>query len=111
MDTAKISEPFGARLRRRSADKKVRAILILKTPAGVQGQTRQQKVQAIRESATPAIADIDDILNRNGGRRLAKRPNALGHLPVETTVAGLRALAASDHVRAIIEDQPVSLVR
>ena len=53
--------------------------------------------------------DIDEILKKHDGRRLARRPDALGSLPVETTAAGIRALARSRWVQAVFEDQPIHL--
>jgi hypothetical protein len=55
------------------------------------------------------LQEVDAILARFHGRRLAEGPNALGYIPVETTSSGIRALAQSDSVRGIIEDQPVRL--
>jgi hypothetical protein len=57
------------------------------------------------------MTDIDSILKRHDGRRLARRPNALGSMPVETTAAGIKALASSRWVQAILEDQPIKLTR
>jgi hypothetical protein len=42
--------------------------------------------------------------------RKATIKNALGSIPVETTARGIAALAASEHVKAILEDQPISLL-
>ena len=44
-------------------------------------------------------------------RRLADEPNPLGYLAVETTPDGIRALAQSRGVRAILEDQAVRPAR
>ena len=52
---------------------------------------------------------MDDILGRFDGQRFADEPDALGSIPVEATVAGIEALASSDWVKAIIEDQPIQL--
>ena len=68
-------------------------------------------MEASRKSAERALTDIDAILKRHDGRRLARRPNALGSVPVETTAAGIKALASSRWVQAILEDQPISLTR
>jgi hypothetical protein len=38
---------------------------------------------------------------------LSKSPNALGSLTVETTAAGVSALARSKWVKAVVEDQPI----
>jgi hypothetical protein len=72
---------------------------------------REAAVKAARKSAERALPDIDSILKRHDGRRLARRPNALGSMPVETTAAGIKALASSRWVKAIVEDQPIHLSR
>jgi hypothetical protein len=56
------------------------------------------------------MMEIDRVLARFGGRGLAERVDALGGLPVETTPAGVRALAATEGVKAILENQTVSLL-
>ncbi len=47
----------------------------------------------------PVLAEVDKILERHNGRRLADEVDALGSVSVETTVAGIPALAASDYVK------------
>jgi hypothetical protein len=63
----------------------------------------------MRKASEAAIKDIDNILSRVDGERLAE-PNALGTVPVEAPASGILALAASDSVAAVLEDQPISLV-
>jgi hypothetical protein len=72
---------------------------------------RQATIKAMRKSGEQALPDIDRILARFDGKRLAAKPDALGSIPVETTAAGVIALAASEHVKAILEDQAISLIR
>jgi hypothetical protein len=114
----KISSEFSARLARLGPRDKVHAFVLLRTggtgncSSSRQGRTeREAAVEASRRSAERALTDIDGILEQHGGRRLAKRPNALGSMPVETTAAGIRALASSRWVQAILEDQPIRLAR
>lgn len=114
----KISSEFSARLARLGPRDKVHAFVLLRTggtsdrSSTRQGRAeRQAAVQAARKSAERALTDIDGILEQHDGRRLAKRPNALGSMPVETTAAGIKALASSRWVQAILEDQPVHLTR
>ncbi len=116
-EKGKISPVFSARLNRLGPDQKVGAILLLlvhgvkgnkgyrRTPSDI----RQASINATRKSAAKALHDIDAILERFGGKRLAENPDALGSIHVETTPAGIRALAASDRIKAILEDQAISL--
>lgn len=114
----KISSEFNARLARLGPRDKVHAFVLLRT-SGTGGRTgarqnradRKKAVQAARKSAERALTAIDGILEEHDGRRLARRPNALGSMPVETTAAGIKALASSRWVQAILEDQPIHLTR
>lgn len=114
----KISHNFWARLSRLEPRQSVRAVVLLHTQTPIRGTggqrspgERRKAVDAARRSAEQALIDVDVILQRHGGRRLAPHPDALGTVPVETTAAGITALAGSRHVKAILEDQPVSLIR
>jgi cobalamin biosynthesis protein CbiG len=60
-----------------------------------------------RRAARPVLERIDEVLRHQGGSRLAHDVDALGAVPVETTPAGVRGLAALDGVAAVLEDQPV----
>ena len=51
------------------------------------------------------LPDIDRILKRHQGKRLKSEIDALSAVPVITTPAGIDALTASEHVKAIFEDQ------
>lgn len=114
----KVSRPFQERLDALEDSHRIRAILLLyasKAPSGRgERQTpaqRESTIEAIREVATASLPAIDGILASFGGRRLTEGPDALGSVLVETTPACVRALAASEHVKAILEDQPISLLR
>jgi len=114
----KISAEFSGRLARLGPRDKVQAFVLLRTSGtGNRSSARQDRderkaaVQAARKSAEQALTDIDDILKEHGGRRLARRPNALGSMPGETTAAGIKALARSRWVQAVLEDQPIHLTR
>lgn len=105
-----------ARLDRLKSAEKVRAIVMLHTPdvesSGSRRQNAEERgraVAAVRKSAEAVLPKIDEILKRFGGRRLTDEVDALGTVSVEATRAGVSALAASDHVSVILEDQPVSL--
>jgi hypothetical protein len=114
----KISSEFSTRLARLEPGDKVHAFVLLRT-SGTSSRSgerqsraeRKAAAEAARKSAERALTDIDSILKRHDGRRLARRPNALGSMPVETTAAGIKALASSRWVQAILEDQPVRLTR
>lgn len=114
-----ISREFSTRLDRLKPEQKVRAIILLHTkaiettPARPPNRLtlRKARAEAIRRSATQALRDIDAILQKSGGTRLASRPGVLGSIPVEATSDGIKALANSAHVKAILEDQPLFLVR
>jgi len=117
MGMAKISTEFARRLKALGPADRVQAVLLLEVPgSGRRAGTRTSVAErakvlgAIDAAGERAVPEIDRILKDHGGRRLAERANALGSLPVETTPSGLRALAASGQVRAIIEDQLISLV-
>jgi hypothetical protein len=110
----KISPEFAQRLNRLEPNDTVCAIVLLDarndTGSGGRRQSltqREASIDAVRDSAERALVDIDAILKRAGGRRLADDPDALGTIPVESTVAGINALADSDWVTAIFEDQSV----
>lgn len=113
----KISNEFAARLRHFGPKEKVHAIVLLRT-ASVEGTSgrrqsrakRQERIDAVRDSARPALDEIDDILDHFEGKRLADSPDALGSVPVETTPAGIEALASSEWVKAILEDQEIHLI-
>jgi len=114
----KIGREFSARLANLKPDEKVRVIVLLriqeskKSAKERHSRARRQKIiKAVRRSTQMAMGEIEDILERFGGQRLEERPDVLGSLPVETTVAGIKELAKSDLVKAILEDQAIHSVR
>jgi hypothetical protein len=112
----KISSEFATRLRHFGPEDKVYAIVLLRT-ADIEGSSgrrqtrteREEMIEAMRSSAEQALGDVDDILAHFDGQRLADRPDAIGAVPVETTPAGIKALASSKWVKAILEDQSIHL--
>jgi hypothetical protein len=113
----KIGRRFAETLGRLRPDQKIRAVILLRShnsvePMGRRGSSRQRQasIAAVREASEPGLREIDKILERHKGTRLASHADALGSIPVETTPAGFSALAGSDHVKAILEDQPMSLL-
>ena len=116
-DPRKVSEQFEARLDRLNASEKVRAIVMLQVPIPARrrqmakrDERRRAQVKSIRLSAGKALAELDDILARYDGKRLAVSIDALGCVPIETTVEGVKAIASSEGVKAVLEDQPIALV-
>ena len=114
----KISPEFARRLARLAPDAMVRAIVMLDTgpaptapPGRLSRAARKEIAEAIQTAAAPAMAEVDQLLERAGGRRLASGPDLFGSIPVEAPASALLALAGSEHVRAILEDQPLSLLR
>jgi hypothetical protein len=114
----KISAEFAARLKQFQPGRRVRAILMLDLADsnGVAVRPRrthterQQEIQGMREAGKMIITDIDKVLKRFGGQRLSESVDALGCLPVETTPDAFRVLTSNSYVKAILEDQSVSLM-
>ncbi len=111
----KISYEFESRLKLLDPRQKVRAIVLLQTENADLPSTRpsradrQKVISAIRQTAEAALPEIDEILERFEGTRLGHSINALGSITVEAPAKGIRALAASAQVKAVLEDQPISL--
>jgi len=109
-DQSKLGPQFTARLRRLRPQADVRVVVMLQLKATGRG-TRSERIAQARTAAEPALQDLDLILGPFGGRRLRETATALGSVSVETTAAGVRHLAESPWVKAILEDQPVTPVR
>jgi hypothetical protein len=110
----KISPEFATRLMTLEPKQKIRIIVLLQIPETenktVKRQTRaerQNTIQSVRNSANQALANITTILQNFEGKILTERPDLLGSIPIEITVPGVTALAQSDAVKTIIEDQPI----
>jgi|SRR5262245_7735780 len=112
---SKISREFSRRLDRLQPRDKVRAIVMLRAEGNGGGAgggrpsraERQEAAEQISQAAEAALPEIDRILKRFEGHRLAEHPNAVGAIPVETTVGGVIALAGADCVKTILEDQNI----
>jgi hypothetical protein len=114
----KISRPFQSRLGTLGRSGRVRAIVMLNAPAASQPSGvkparggRQAAVDEVRRSALPGLTEIDGVLSRFEGKRFADQVDALGCVPVETLPDGIRALARLECVKAIMEDQPITLLK
>lgn len=114
----KISPEFARRLGRLAPGALVRAVVLLgmgPLPTAASGrpskQQRKALGEAIRTAAAPALAEVDHLLELSGGRLLKSGPDVFGSIPVAAPASVLLDLADSEHVRAILENQPVSLLR
>ncbi|HEY8460781.1 MAG TPA: hypothetical protein VIM99_10395 [Blastocatellia bacterium] len=110
----KISREFSRRLDLLQPCDKVRAIVMLRAegnggsaPGRLSRSERQNAADQISNAAEAALPEIDQILQRYEGRRMAEHPSAVGAIPVETTVGGVMALASADCVKTILEDQNI----
>lgn len=112
-----ISREFATRLAHVDAEKKIRAIVMLRAGNGTSVSTRPTRqrraglIRKVRNTASTALPSIDRILKRHHGKRLSEDVGPLGNIVVEATPDGIRALAASEHVRAVLEDQAISSLR
>ncbi len=111
----KISREFSRRLDRLQPRDKIRAIVLLRAEGNGAARAnrpsrdeRRARAELFSRSAEAALPEIDHILERFDGHRLAEHPDAVGAIPVETTADGVIALADSDCVKTILEDQTIS---
>ena len=110
----KISPQFAARLKNYSPEQKLQVIVLLKSNNNIadnsQRQSRIARKAAIKASqnlVTQAALEIEHIIQDYAGKTLDKQPNVLGTITVEITPPGIQALALSDSVKAIIENQKI----
>jgi hypothetical protein len=110
----KISSEFAARLTHLEPQQKIRVIVLLQiqgaedlTEKRPSRSDRQTKINEVRTRADRAFGHIDGIIQRFNGQPLVQRPDLLGAIPIEITVAGVKALAESGAVKAVIEDQAI----
>jgi hypothetical protein len=110
----KLSPEFATRLTQLEPQQRVRVIILLqlKEAENLIGKRqshpeRKAAMQAIRDSAEKALGDIDSIIKNFDGQPLVEHPDLLGSIPIEITAAGVNALAKSDAVKAVIEDQAI----
>ncbi|MEB3192334.1 MAG: hypothetical protein VKL42_18485, partial [Snowella sp.] len=111
----KISPEFATRLMTLEPRQKIRIIVLLQIPKTESNKTvkpqtraeRQNTIQSVRNSASQALANITNILQKFEGKTLTEQPDLLGSIPIEITAPGVTALAQSNAVKTIIEDQPI----
>ncbi len=109
----KISSEFACRLKNLAPQQKVSVIVFLDVEqAGRRNNSRLSRaerrvaMEAIRHSAKLALDYIRKIIQDFGGKELAD-PDVLGSVPIEISAAGVKALAASDAVKAVVEEQKI----
>ncbi|GAB1538656.1 hypothetical protein NUACC21_13190 [Scytonema sp. NUACC21] len=110
----KISSEFACRLSNLAPQQKVSVIVLLKLenfdePVNCRLSRAERKatIEGIRNSANKSLGYIRKILQDFGGKQLAESPDALGSIAIEISVAGVKALAASDAVKAVMEEQEI----
>ena len=113
----KISTEFASRLANFDPQQKITIIVLLNTKDTVNNKAKRQTrterriaIEAMKKSADLALRDIEPIIEKYGGQKLANKPNLLGSIPVEITVAGIKALCKSESVKAIMENQKIDSV-
>ena len=102
----KISPDFATRLARLKPQDRIRVIVFLRTEV-TPSSDRQQTTEAVQRAAEQQLNSIRNIIEKHQGKLLAERPNVLGTIPLEITVAGIYALAQSDAVKLIVENQGI----
>ena len=109
-----ISEAFASRLSRLKPRQMMRAIVLVEVPPAERDRTRrmtrgerQRATDTLREAAQSALVEVDEILEQFHGKRLEETASALGTILVESTAAGIQALAQSPKIKAVMEDQSI----
>lgn len=111
----KISPKFAAKLSSYPPNATVRAMVLLQrenpqTLNNSHRQSRQERkaaIQAMQESVKQSWEIVDRIVRDFNGKTLAQSPDALGAIPIEITPDGIKALASSDAVKAIMESDRI----
>ncbi|MBN3899559.1 MAG: hypothetical protein HWQ41_31120 [Nostoc sp. NOS(2021)] len=110
----KVSPEFASRLTNLEPQQKVRVIVLLQVQDAQSlankrqsPNERQAVIQAVQKSAEQALGNIIGIIQNFDGRSLTEHPDLFGSISLEITVAGVNALAESEAVKAVIEDQSI----
>ena len=73
-------------------------------------RARRKRITAEARAETRRVSiELDGLLKQFGGRLFDVGAGAIGALALETTPDGIRAIAALDDVKAVVEDQPLQL--
>lgn len=110
----KISPEFAARLTQLEPQEKVRVIVLLELKEAENNTGKRQSrserkatIKALQKSTEQSLENIEPIVKHFKGYLLSQRPDLLGSIPIEIAAAGIDALAESNAVKAVIEDQEV----
>jgi hypothetical protein len=103
LNSMKISSEFAARLSRMKSGEMIRVIVFLKTET----QGTKKSPQEIQQIVENRLDNLRPIVTKYQGEFLNPHPNIFGSIGVNITVAGVYALAESESVKMIVEDQAI----
>jgi hypothetical protein len=110
----RIGPELDRRLRASGPDDRLRVVLLVAAPAGAVARRRHRRAETgarIQAAAHDLLPAVDSLLIAHGGARLSAEATVLGTLAVETTPAGVQALARLPAVEAVLGDQELVPVR
>jgi hypothetical protein len=111
----RIGPELDRRLQASGPDDRLRVVLLVAAPAGATAQQRRRRRAEtgarMRAAAHDLLPAVDSLLTAHGGERLSAAATVLGTLAVETTPAGVQALARLPAVEAVLGDQELVPVR
>jgi hypothetical protein len=110
----RIGPELDRRLRASRPEDRLRVVLLVAAPAGPGAQRRRRRAETgarTRAAAHDLLPAVDSLLTAHGGERLSPEATVLGTLAVETTPAGVQALARLPAVEAVLGDQELVPVR
>lgn len=106
--SSKLAPDFAASLRQGDTSRQVCAFLVVNVVSGgppFARSERRARREAMKAAVEAILPELDDLLARQGGRRLPSSLDALGIVAVETSAAGVLALAEIAWVAAILSEQ------
>ena len=114
----KLSPQFQVRLASLAPEQSLRSIVLLEVgdlkSSGSKRRSSSERravADSVRTVANQSLNTIDQILDKFGGVRLSQSVTSLGSIVVESNASGIISLAASDHVKAVLEDQAISSIQ